>query len=122
MDIAKTRIIIRKSRHNRIRRSISGTQERPRLVVRRSLAHIYAQLVNDTDGISVAQVSSLNKDIQQQIEGKTKTDVAKLVGQKIAEMGKDKGVASVVFDRGGRLYHGRVKALAEAARQSGLKF
>ncbi len=121
-DIAKTRIKIRNSRRVRIRRQIQGTAERPRLAVKRSLAHMYAQVIDDVSGTSIAQISSLNKDILAASKDKTKTEVSQLVGKKISELALEKGVKTVIFDRGGFLYHGRVKALADSARESGLQF
>lgn len=105
--------------HKRIRRRVAGTEERPRLAVFRSLNHIYAQLIDDGQGVTVAAAASTEKDLRGKggnVEG------AKLIGQKVAERAKEKGITKVVFDRGGYLYHGRVKALAEAARQAGLEF
>jgi large subunit ribosomal protein L18 len=121
-DIAKKRIEIRKSRQRRIRQKVSGTAERPRFCVRRSLGHVYAQIIDDVTGTSLVQVSSLSKDVKEKASGKSKSEVSVLVGSLIGEAAKAKGVESVVFDRGGYLYHGRVKALADAARESGLKF
>lgn len=121
-DIAKKRIEVRKSRQRRIRQKISGTADRPRFCVRRSLNHIYAQIIDDTAGTSLVQVSSLNKEIKSQGNEKSKGDIAKLVGRLIGQAAKEQGLESVIFDRGGYLYHGRVKALADAARESGLKF
>jgi large subunit ribosomal protein L18 len=104
--------------HKRIRRRVRGTQERPRLAVFRSLNHIYAQVIDDDKGHTVASASSNEKD------GKNGGNVAgaKAIGKLVAERAKEKGVQAVVFDRGGYLYHGRVKALADAAREAGLKF
>jgi large subunit ribosomal protein L18 len=111
--------IIRMRIHRRIRRRVAGTPERPRLAVFRSLNHIYVQLINDQDGRTIAAAASTEKDLRGKggnLEG------AKLIGQKVAERAKEKGITKVVFDRGGYLYHGRVKALAEAAREAGLEF
>jgi large subunit ribosomal protein L18 len=111
--------IIRMRIHKRIRGKVSGTQERPRLAVFRSLNHIYAQVIDDSQGFTLAAAASTEKDLRGKggnIEG------AKLIGQKVAERAKDKGITRVVFDRGGYLYHGRVKALADAAREAGLEF
>ena len=105
--------------HKRIRQRVSGSEERPRLAVFRSLNHIYAQVIDDGKGVTVAAAASTEKDLRGKggnVEG------AKLIGQKVAERAKEKGITRVVFDRGGYLYHGRVKALAEAARQAGLEF
>ena len=105
--------------HKRIRRKVSGTQERPRLAVFRSLNHIYAQVIDDGQGVTVASAASTEKDLKG--KGGNITG-AKLIGQKVAERAKEKGITRVVFDRGGYLYHGRVKALADAAREAGLEF
>lgn len=118
---AKSRIA-RKRRHSRIRQKLSGTAERPRLNVFRSLDHIYAQVIDDVEGKTLASASTLDKSLRSDLEGKNKADQAKLVGETIAERAKDAGIESVVFDRGGFIYHGRIKALAEGAREAGLKF
>jgi large subunit ribosomal protein L18 len=120
--IAQTRIKIRKSRKKRIRRLISGTGQKPRLNVRRSLNHIYAQLIDDESGSAILQLSSLNKEIEEKSRGKSKVEVSREVGKKIGGMTLEKGINMAVFDRGGYLYHGRIKALAEGAREAGLKF
>ncbi len=104
----------------RVRKKISGTPERPRLTVHRSLRQIYAQLVDDTAGVTIATVSSLSPDVRNKTKGKTKTEVAEMVGQKMAEIAKEKEIEAVVFDRHGYLYHGRIKAVAEGARKGGL--
>ncbi len=106
-------------RHKRVRGKVSGTPERPRLNVFRSETNIYAQVIDDTMGKTLASASSLEKDFS--CDG-TKTDAAKKVGQTVAERAKAKGIEKVVFDRGGYLYHGRVQALAEGAREGGLQF
>ena len=106
-------------RHKRVRGKVNGTPERPRLNVFRSEANIYAQIIDDTKGLTLVSASSLEKGFE--CDG-TKTDAAKKVGEVIAERAKAKGIDTVVFDRGGYLYHGRVKALAEGAREGGLKF
>lgn len=121
--LASQRLHSRIARHVRVRNKISGTTERPRLCVRRSLKHIYAQLVDDTTGISIAQVSSTSKEVLAKLsDDSTKTDASTAIGQIIAAKAKEKGISAVVFDRGGYLYHGRVKAVAEAARTAGLEF
>jgi large subunit ribosomal protein L18 len=110
---------IRSRIHQRIRRKLSGTRERPRLAVFRSVAHIYAQVIDDVEGKTLASASSVDKD------GKTKggnVAAAKAIGKLVAERAKEKGVKQVVFDRGGYQYHGRIKALADAAREAGLEF
>ena len=109
-------------RHKRVRKTISGTASCPRLAVFRSLAEIYAQVIDDDKGETIAAASSVDKDIRGQIDGKSKTDQAKLVGKVVAERASAKGVQTVVFDRGGFRYIGRVKELADAAREAGLKF
>jgi len=109
----------------RIRKTVKGTSQRPRLCVRRSLLHIYAQIIDDVSGKSIVQAGSTNKEILEKISGKdkvTKIGIATLVGELIAEKAKLKSVDKVVFDRKGYAYHGRVKALAEAARKKGLQF
>ncbi|GAB1422447.1 50S ribosomal protein L18 [Anaerolineales bacterium] len=112
----------RKRRHGRVRQHVSGTVERPRLNVFRSLTHIYAQVIDDEAGKTLAAASSIDKDVAPQVAGKTKTEAAQIVGRIVAERAKDAGVEIVVFDRGGYKYHGRVAALAQAAREAGLKF
>ena len=110
---------MRLHRHVRIRGKISGTPECPRLNVFRSNANIYAQIIDDVNGVTLVSASSLEKDFA--CEG-TKSDAAKQVGLTVAERAKAKGIDTVVFDRGGYVYHGRVKALAEGAREGGLQF
>ena len=105
---------------NGIRRKVRGTADRPRLAVFRSNKEIYAQVIDDVNGVTLAGASSLIKDITS--AGGNKSEKSKLVGQEIAKRAKEKGVESVVFDRGGYKYHGRIKALAEAAREGGLNF
>ena len=112
----------RRNRHRRVRMKISGTPERPRLNVFRSLKHIYAQVIDDTLGRTLVVASTIDDRVVSQIGGKTKTEQATAVGKVIAERAQEVGISEVVFDRGGYQYHGRVKALAEAARESGLKF
>jgi len=104
--------------HNRIRKKIQGTPARPRLAVFRSNKAIYCQLIDDLNGVTLAAASSLEKDIS----GANKTEQSKAVGKSLGERAKGKGIETVVFDRGGYLYHGRIKALAEGAREGGLKF
>lgn len=108
-------------RKERIRKRLSGTTERPRLAVYKSLKHIYAQIVDDSSGKTLAFASSLSKELKGKLEGK-KTDEAKAVGKLIAEKAKAAKVEQVVFDRSGFPYHGRIAAVADAARESGLKF
>ena len=110
------------ARHTRVRRNLSGTAERPRLAVFRSLNHIYAQVIDDVEGVTLASAGSAESDVRSQSDGRRKADVSELVGALIAQRASEKGVESVVFDRGGYKYHGRVKALADAARKGGLSF
>ena len=112
----------RKRRHRRMRMKLSGTPDRPRLNVYRSLGHIYAQVIDDTVGHTLVSASTVDKELAGQIAGKTKKEQANLVGKALGERARDAGIEQVVFDRGGFIYHGRVKALAEGARESGLKF
>ena len=115
-------IVGRERRKLRIRRKISGTQERPRLTVFRSAKHIYAQVVDDQAGKTLAHASTLSKDVKGAVAEATKSDAAKQVGQAIAKALLAKGIDKVVFDRNGYLFHGRIRALADAAREAGLKF
>ena len=112
----------RKRRHVRVRKNVKGTAERPRLSVYRSTNHIYAQLIDDTKGETLASASTLEKAVKAEIAGKTKSEAAKIVGKIAGERAKKKGIEAVVFDRGGYLYTGRVQALADGAREAGLKF
>jgi large subunit ribosomal protein L18 len=119
------RIVGRERRKLRIRRKISGTPARPRMTVFRSAKHIYAQVVDDVAGTTVAHASTLSKTVKAaaaEASEKTKSDAAKKVGATIAKILLEKGIDKVVFDRNGYLYHGRVRALADAAREAGLKF
>lgn len=112
----------RKARHYRMRRHIIGTPVRPRLCVYRSLNHIYAQVIDDEAGITLAAASTVEADIRAKIEGKNKKEAAFIVGETIAKRAIDKGVSKVVYDRGGYLYTGRVEQLAAGARKAGLDF
>ncbi len=116
------RHVARKRRHMRVRKKVHGTAERPRLNVFRSLQHIYAQVIDDEAGVTLVAASTIDKELRAQMAGKTKTEQARLVGQKVAERALAKGITQVVFDRGGYRYFGRVKALAEGAREGGLTF
>ncbi len=118
----KSRSEARKRRHIRIRQSVSGTSERPRLNVYRSLAEIYAQVIDDQAGHTLVSASTIDVELRAQMAGLKKADQAKLVGKALAERAKAKGISKVVFDRGGFRYIGRVKALADAAREGGLDF
>lgn len=109
-------------RHARVRKNLSGTTERPRLCVYRSLNKIYAQVIDDVRGVTLVSASSLDKEIAPLLAGKTKTEQAKLIGETIAKRAAKAKIKEVVFDRGGYLYTGRVAALAEGARSAGLKF
>jgi len=109
-------------RHVRVRGKIEGTEAQPRLAVFRSLNHVYAQVINDSLGQTVVTTSTLDPEVKGQLDGKSKTEQSKLVGTVAAQRALSKGIKKVVFDRGGFKYHGRVKALAEAAREAGLKF
>jgi large subunit ribosomal protein L18 len=120
--ITKERRASRDVRHRRLRRFLHGSGARPRLAVFRSLNHIYAQVVDDVTGRTVAAVDSRSPDFQQRMKTGGNVAAAKLVGELLAQRAKAQGVAAVVFDRGGYQYHGRVKALAEAARAGGLTF
>lgn len=113
---------LRQRRHARVRKLISGTPETPRLCVYRSTNNIYVQVIDDVNGVTIASVSTLEKTVKEQVAGKTKTEAAKIVGGIVAERAKEKGIESVVFDRGGYLYTGRVQSLADGAREAGLKF
>ena len=114
--------VARQRRHSRVRAKVKGTTSRPRLCVFRSLNHIYAQVIDDSQGHSLASASTLDPEIKGELSNKTKTARAELVGSQLAKRALARGIEQVVFDRGGYKYHGRVKALAEATRQSGLKF
>jgi len=107
-------------RHARVRAKVSGSPERPRLAVFRSLTHIYAQVIDDTQGRTITAASDLEPELRGARDGKKKTEIAGLVGEALARRALEKGVKAVVLDRGGFRYHGRVKALAEAARKGGL--
>jgi large subunit ribosomal protein L18 len=118
----KSRSEARIRRHARVRKHVAGTLERPRLNVFRGLSHIYAQVIDDEAGNTLASASTLDHELRAKIKGKNKIEQAKLVGQVIAERAKAKGIGKVVFDRGGYQYFGRVKALADGAREGGLEF
>ncbi|HUT19017.1 MAG TPA: 50S ribosomal protein L18 [Anaerolineae bacterium] len=117
-----TRRAAQRRRHERVRRKISGTGSVPRLSVFRSLKHVYAQIIDDTAGMTLVSASTLDADVRDQVAGLNKTEQAKVVGKRLAEKALSSGVTQVVFDRGGYLYHGRVKALADASREAGLEF
>lgn len=113
---------LRIRRHSRLRKRLSGSTERPRLSVFRSNIHIYAQVIDDTTGRTLVAASTKDRALSSDLGGKTKTERAQAVGKLLAERAKDAGISQVVFDRGGYKYHGRVQALADAARESGLIF
>ena len=119
---SKNRSVARIRRHVRVRQHVSGTPERPRLNVFRSITEIYAQVIDDHSGHTLAAASSVDNELRKKMKGLNKTEQAKLVGQTVAERARSKGITSVVFDRGGFRYMGRVKALADGARENGLKF
>ena len=120
--MALTKTERRQRIHYRIRKIVNGTAERPRMVVFRSNKQIYVQVVDDTKGVTLASASSNDKALVEQCKGKNGCEAAKVVGKAIAERAIEKGIQTVAFDRGGYLYHGRVKSLADAAREGGLKF
>ncbi len=122
MTKANARIASRLRRQARVRKKVLGTAERPRLCVFRSSAHIYAQVIDDEKGATLASVSTLSPGLKDTVKGLKKSEAAKAVGQAIAEAAKSAGCQKVVFDRNGFLYHGRVKALSEGAREGGLDF
>jgi len=122
MGKKKSRSFARHRRHVRVRKKIQGTPDTPRLNVFRSLVEIYAQLIDDESGHTLVSASSVDHDLRTQMKGLKKTEQANLVGKSLAERAGDKGIRQVVFDRGGYRYIGRVKALADGARQSGLEF
>jgi large subunit ribosomal protein L18 len=122
MSGTKSRTESRARRHSRVRKNIAGTAERPRLNVFRSLAEIYAQVIDDETGNTLVSASSIDQELRTQMDGKKKAEQARLVGKALADRAKTKGISHVVFDRGGFRYIGRVKALAEGAREGGLEF
>ncbi|PKM90559.1 MAG: 50S ribosomal protein L18 [Firmicutes bacterium HGW-Firmicutes-12] len=113
---------VRRKKHLRIRKDIKGTAARPRLAVYRSLKHMYAQLIDDINGCTIVAASTLEAPLKDENEYKGNIDAAKKVGEMLGKKAIEKGVRSVVFDRGGSIYHGRVKAVAEGAREAGLEF
>lgn len=122
MASTKSRNAARLRRHARVRSKVSGTADLPRLNVFRSLTEIYAQLIDDQTGITLTSASTIDKELRSEVDGKKKIEQARLVGEALAKRAKDKGIESIVFDRGGYRYSGRVKALAEGAREGGLQF
>ena len=118
----RSRNEMRLIRHLRLRQKLSGTAEAPRLAVFRSLKHIYAQVIDDNKGTTLVAVSTREKSVSEQLQGTGNIEAAKFVGKLVAERALEKGIQAVVFDRGGHMFHGRVKALADSAREAGLKF
>jgi len=122
MGTIKSRSVARLRRHRRVRKNVSGTPEKPRLNVFRSLAEIYAQVIDDEAGHTLVSASSVDRHLRDTLKGKKKSEQAHLVGKALAERAKEKGISIVVFDRGGYRYIGRVKALADGAREGGMDF
>ena len=120
--MAQSRSIARARCHSRVRKSLQGTADRPRLNVFRSLSGIYVQVIDDQSGRTLVSASTVDKDLRDKLKGMKKSDQAKMIGQTVAERAKSKGIQSVVFDRGGYRYIGRIKALADGAREGGLQF
>ena len=120
----KTREERRSRRHRRVRKKVRGTSERPRLVVHRTLSEMEGQVVDDTRGVTLLGLSTLSPELRErrQADGLTKSQVGRIAGRMLAERAREQGITSVVFDRGGYVYHGRVKAFAEGAREGGLEF
>ena len=118
----KSRSVVRANKHRRLRNHLSGTAERPRLAVFRSNNHMYAQIIDDTVGHTLAAASTLEKDVKAELEKTNNVDAAAYLGKVIAQKALDKGIKTVVFDRGGFIYQGKIQALADAAREAGLEF
>lgn len=118
----ETRSFVRARKHLRVRKKVLGTTERPRLSVYRSLNHLYAQVIDDTRGITLVAASTLSPEIRDEVDGKKNLAAAKIIGRLIAEKARAQGITKVVFDRGGNRYHGRIAVLADAAREHGLEF
>jgi len=116
------RTLARQRRQSRVRKKVLGTAERPRLCVFRSARHMYAQVIDDVNGVTIVAASTMSPTLKDKIKGLKKTEAAKLVGKTVAEEAKTKGITKVVFDRNGFLYHGRVAALSDSAREAGLEF
>ncbi len=122
MSRQRTRKSMRLMRHARVRRNVTGTTGRPRLSVFRALNHVYAQIIDDSEGSTLASASSVEGEVRQRKDGLRKTEISRVVGKLLADRAKKRGVTTVVFDRGGYRYHGRVKALADALREEGIVF
>ena len=118
----KSRALVREKKHRRMRNHLSGTAERPRLAVFRSNNHMYAQIIDDTVGNTLVAASTLDKDVKAELENTNNVDAAAYLGTVVAKKALDKGIETVIFDRGGFIYAGKVQALADAAREAGLKF
>ena len=118
----KSRALVREKKHRRMRNHLSGTAERPRLAVFRSNNHMYAQIIDDTVGNTLVAASTLDKDVKAELEKTNNVDPAAYLGTVVAKKALDKGIETVIFDRGGFIYAGKVQALADAAREAGLKF
>ena len=118
----KSRSVVRANKHRRLRNHLSGTAERPRLAVFRSNNHMYAQIIDDTVGHTLVAASTLEKDVKAELEKTNNVDAAAYLGKIIAQKALDKGIKTVVFDRGGFIYQGKIQALADAAREAGLEF
>jgi len=116
------RSIARIRRHARVRKTLSGTPARPRLSVFKSISGIYAQVIDDQQGVTLTSASTVDKDLREKMKGMKKTEQAREIGKAIAERAKSQGISTVVFDRGGFRYFGRIKALADGAREGGLEF
>ncbi len=121
MIIKEDKNKLRKKRHLRVRNKVKGTQDQPRLNVYRSTTHIYTQIIDDTRGVTLASASTIEKALADALKGKTKMEQAKIIGETIAKRAIEKGIKKVVFDRGGYLYTGRIKEVAEGARTGGLE-
>jgi len=122
MKKTRTPRAARRRRHVRVRKTVSGSPQRPRLAVFRSIKHVYAQIIDDTAGHTLVSATDLESGLRSAAADKKKSEIARLVGEELAKKAKDKGITTVVLDRGGFKYHGRVKALAEGARKGGLSF
>ena len=118
----KSRQVVRENKHRRMRNRFSGTPERPRLAVFRSNNHMYAQIIDDSVGNTLVSASTLQKEVKAEVEKTNNVDAAAYLGKVIAERALEKGIKEVVFDRGGFIYQGKIKALADAAREAGLEF
>ena len=118
----KSREVVRQTKHRRLRNTLSGTADRPRLAVFRSNNHMYAQIIDDTVGKTLVSASTLDKDVKAECEKTNNVEAAAVVGKVVAKKALEKGITTVVYDRGGFIYEGKIKALAEAAREAGLEF